>query len=616
MIGKLLGNRYEILEQLGGGGMAVVYKAKDTFLNRLVTIKILRHEFVSDTDFIRRFRREAQAVASLSHPNIVNIHDVGQEDDTHYLVMEYIDGDNLKNFIRNHPDLSQGKVINIVRQLCDALQHAHENNIVHRDIKPQNVLITKTERVKLTDFGIAVEANTGTITNTDTVMGSVHYISPEQAKGLTPGPQSDIYSLGVVLYEMLTGDLPFKGEGPVAVALKHVQEQPPLPSDKEPGISKDLERVVMRAMEKNPQNRYQTARQFSHDLQQAAGVVTGNEIDDDYATQVLPTSTGPVEEEEQDEEEFKKGKSKTLKIIVMVSLLVLSLFGGAGLALYNFLNVPEIEVPEVVGMTTEHAGTVLKSYGLKSAVEEIHNDEVEEGLVISQDPKSGQKAKQGRIVELKVSLGAELTDLPDVRNKLLSNARIELYNAGFEYQVEEIYDEETDTGIVLSQNPLPGEYSKGTEVKLTVSKGPEPQIIDMPNLIGLFYSEEGKEQLNKHNLIAENIDYKQSNSYLDGQIIEQDPPAGSKIKEGSNINLVISKGPGPPPRVADVTVDVPNDGEKHQVKIVINDVKGERIAYTSSHSPGEVVVQKAEYYGSATIKVYIDERVIKTKNLF
>ncbi|MBO8136587.1 MAG: Stk1 family PASTA domain-containing Ser/Thr kinase [Desulfotomaculum sp.] len=621
MMGKLLGNRYEILEKLGGGGMSVVYKAKDKFLNRLVTVKVLRHEFVSDNDFIRRFRREAQAVASLSHPNIVNIHDVGQEDDTHYLVMEYIDGDNLKNFMRSNPDLPIEKVINIIRQVCDALQHAHENNIVHRDVKPQNILITRDQRVKLTDFGIALEASTGTISNTQTVMGSVHYISPEQAKGITPGPQSDIYSLGVVLYEMLTGELPFKGEGPVAVALKHIQEQPELPSKINPALSKDLERVVMKAMSKEPQNRYQSAKQFNYDLQQVMGMNI-KDADEDYATQVLPGSFQPDDDIEDQEDESKPQKSKkALRLVILASLLLLSLLSGAALALFNFLNVPEVEVPDVQGLVAEDARVVLNNVGLKSEMEKVYNNEVEEGRVIAQDPEPDKKVKQGRTVKLKVSLGPELNTLPDVRNQTLSDAKIILHNAGFnKYKHEEKFSEEVEAGIVIGQEPLPGEYPKGTNVKLIVSKGPEKKPVPMPKLIGLYFEGEGekaKELLAKFNLIPESIEYQQSSSYLPGQVISQNPPAGTDINKGTGVSLVISEGPGPPIRGAEVRADIPSDGKEHQLKIFVHDIRGlEDPVYISTHSPGEVVVKTINYYGTAVIEVYIDDQLVRKRELF
>jgi len=265
----MLGNRYEVLEKLGGGGMAIVYKGRDTYLNREVTIKVMRPEFTSDEDFVQRFRREAQAVARLSHANIVNIHDVGQEDGTHYLVLEYVRGDNLKNIIKQKGRLEPEDAVNIAVQVCEALEHAHNNNIVHRDIKPHNILITADGKAKLTDFGIAMETTAGTITRTDTIMGSVHYLSPEQARGETATARSDIYAVGILLYEMLTGKQPYSGDSPIAIALKHIQETPLPVNEVNPDVPAELAEVVGRAMEKKPELRYKSARELARRLEAA-----------------------------------------------------------------------------------------------------------------------------------------------------------------------------------------------------------------------------------------------------------------------------------------------------------------------------------------------------------
>ncbi|WP_031516188.1 Stk1 family PASTA domain-containing Ser/Thr kinase [Desulfofalx alkaliphila] len=605
MIGKLLGNRYEIQEQLGGGGMAVVYKAKDTFLNRLVTIKVLRSEFVSDSDFIRRFRREAQAVASLSHSNIVNIHDVGQEEDTHYLVMEYIDGDNLKNFIQDKPDLPIHEIVSIVRQICDALQHAHENNIVHRDVKPHNILITPNHRVKLTDFGIALEATTGTITNTQTIMGSVHYISPEQAKGETPGPQSDIYSLGVVLYEMLTSQLPFKGDGPVAVALKHIQEQPPLPGEINPHIPKELERVVLKAMEKNPDQRYRSAQEFSSELLRAVnGQRAVPDQEDDFATQVLPSNIKAEQEEIKSKKEDKKAKA--IKISVLAGLLLLSLLGGMLFALFNYLNVPEVAVPEVEGLPVEEARILLAGEGLEPTEREIHSSSVEKGIVISQSIAPGTKVKKGRAIEMTVSLGPEMQTLPDVTNLPISDARIMLHNADFNYKENEVFDENVEAGYVISQDPPHGKHPKGITVELKVSKGPEFNFQSVPNLIGLNI-DAARARLAEYNLVlAQPVKGERSDRYLEGQVIRQTPESGTEIREGSEVSIVVSEGPGPAKRTVNVTVPIDDDGKSHEVRISVEDVRGTRDVYVATRSSGEIVVEPVEYYGNAVIRVYID----------
>ncbi len=617
MIGKLLGNRYEVLEQLGGGGMSIVYKAKDTFLNRLVTIKILRPEYVTDKDFIRRFRREAQAVASLSHPNIVNIHDVGQENETQYLVMEYVDGDNLKNYLKAHPDLPLDKIVNIARQICDALQHAHENNIVHRDVKPHNILITKNERVKLTDFGIALEASTGTITNTDTIVGSVHYISPEQAKGEVAGPQSDIYSLGVVLYEMLTGELPFKGDSPVAVALKHVQEQPKLPSEINPRVPRQLERVVMKAMHKSVEQRYQTATQFSADLLEAVKGTLYFDESDDYATRVLP---GPVDttilDDHKEPKEFPnepKKKPDVKKIAITTALLVLSLIAGVLFAMYKYMNVPEIEVPDVVNLPVEEAQQVLEEKGLKAIITEEYSDEVEEGIVISQSEEPGKKVKRGREITLVVSKGPEMLEVPDVRGKSQDEAEMELRNAGFDnIVVETAFHDEVPQGNVIDQNPRSGKHPKSTTIELLVSKGKEPVTVDMPNLVGLQL-DEAQAKINSLNLVLnEPILYRESKEYLEGQVMGQTPGPNEKVEEGTKVTLTVSKGPGPEKRSARVKLKLDDDEQMHEVRITVTDIMGtDRVVYVATHEPGERINQDVTFYGQAVIKVYVDGELVE-----
>lgn len=598
MIGKHLGNRYQILEQLGGGGMSVVYKAKDTFLNRLVTVKVLRPEYLSDTDFIHRFRREAQAVAKLSHPNIVHIHDVGQQDETHYLVMEYIDGDNLKNFMRENPHLALDKIINIIKQICEALRHAHQNNIVHQDVKPHNILITDDQRVKLTDFGIALEATTGTITNSGVMMGSVHYISPEQAQGNTSGPQSDIYGLGVVLYEMLTGQLPFKGDSAVMVALKHVQEQPVNPRELNQAISPDLERVVLKAMAKDPAQRYQNARQFSDELQCAVPVDwVQTDLEADFATQVLPEDNQPLPR--------PRRKIQLTRVAIIVFLVLLSILGGIALALYNYLDVAEIKVPAVEGLPLNEAVILLENEGFGVAPQEVY-DQTEKGLVITQDIAPGTLMKKGRVVELTVSLGPEFKTLPNVQGILTNDARIALHNAGFKYHEEQVFSEKK-AGMVVEQNPLPGEHPKGTTVELLVSKGPAPVVHTMPTLISLTLNQT-QTKLFEFNLILDEpaLSDQPSEEFLKGMVIAQNPQPGAKVVAGSAVAVVLSAGPGPPRRDATIRVVIDDHVRSQKVRITVTDIRGEQNVYVATHTAGEVVVRTVEYYSPAVIRVYLD----------
>ncbi len=617
MIGKLLGNRYEILEPLGGGGMAIIYKGRDNYLNRIVTIKILRPEFTCDEDFVKRFHREAQAVASLSHPNIVSIYDVGKEEKVHYLVMEYVKGDNLKNLIRKDGVLTPERAVEIARQVSEALQHAHENNIVHRDVKPQNILITREGRVKLTDFGIAREATTATLTQTDAVVGSVHYLSPEQARGETAGPQSDIYSLGTVLYEMVTGVLPFQGDTPIGVALKHIREDPPRPSKLNPAVKRGLENIITRAMSKLPADRYKSAQLMATELEALSlpGKVPGDRKEivaaDKFATTVIPV-VGSGEEGLQHQEEINTGKYRY--VWLWVSLLVLGLMAAGIVAFYLYVNVPEIKLPSVEGKTLAEARDVLQGLGLENIqVSKNSHPTVPADRIISQDPPPDTRIKVTRNVVLSVSQGPEYRTVPHVIGLTLSAARIEINKnelnvAGIDKQYNHDYPEE----VVFNQDPG-GDFKlpKGSGVVLYVSKGPQPVIRQVPDLTGFTLDEAGKE-LDKLNLILddENAGGAASTSYFSGQVIAQNPAGGAEVEEGTAVQVTVSSGPGPSRRLARVKVDIPDDRRKHELSIVVQDAKGSNEVYFGTHAPGKKVIKEVPYYGSAYVKVYIDKELV------
>jgi len=620
LIGKLLGNRYEILEQLGGGGMAIIYKGRDTLLNRLITVKFLRPEFTCDEDFVQLFRREAQAIASLSHPNIVSIYDVGSEDKTHYLVMEYVEGDNLKNLIRAQGTISPERAMQIAQQISDALQHAHENNIVHRDIKPQNILITREGRAKLTDFGIAKEATTATLTQTDTIVGSVHYISPEQARGETAGPRSDIYSLGIVLYEMVTGVLPFQGETPIGVALKHIQEVPPRPSSLNSSVTPRLENIIARAMAKNSVERYETARQLSQELEgiakpafQKAGQA---DTEDEFATRVIPTVTRgnlptqpvatpmPVQE--------LPGRRRTSWLWVALVALVLMVAGVAAFQIY--VDVPEIQMPAVEGKTQEEAKSILLDQGLKDKNIQVTlraHPTVQAGRVISQDPPAQTSVKVTRNVTLTVSQGPEVRTVPDVEGLTLSDARIKISQNELNVAepTQELYSNDYPEGVVVDQDPKPNsKLSRGSGVTLYVSKGPQPANLQVPNLVGMTV-EQARTELDKLKLkLDSNIAKATSIDYPSGRIISQNPAKGKNVDEGATVQVTVSNGPGPKQRTYRVEFKVPDDNITHEVKIVVNDTRGSNIAYVNTEQPGKKVVKDIQAYGKAVVQVYIDNK--------
>lgn len=621
MIGKMLGNRYEILEKLGGGGMAIVYKGRDTYLNRHVTIKVLRPEFTSDEDFISRFRREAQAVAKLSHPNIVNIHDVGQEDGIHYLVMEYVQGDNLKAIIKKNVCILPEEAVRIAIQVCEALEHAHQNNIVHRDIKPHNILITDDGRAKLTDFGIAMEATSGTITRSDTIMGSVHYLSPEQARGETATARSDIYAVGILLYEMLTGKQPYIGDSPIAVAMKHIQETP-LPVDEvNQDVSPELALVVMRAMEKNPEQRYSNAKELARYLELAIE-------DTGQATVILPVDELRPEVKEMEDKELgveKKQKQGAIIprawTIIAVVVLISGLLAGGIYGFYNFMDVPVVKVPPVVGMTEDEAKEELNALGLKVRTEEEYSEK-EKGIVIDQDiGPEDPEVKPPRVITLTISMGPELRTVPNLYDRSIYDAEIQLRETGLALAqpVEEVYSDKVEENKIVEQSPSAGEsVVKGSAVKVWISKGPEPQMQNVPDLTR-YTLDEARAILKDMNLVLneEGVTWDYESGFLRGQIIRQDPLPNKEVEEGTMVNVVLNNGPGPVEKTAKVIIEneIPNDGESHMVEIIVEDLEGKKVQYANSHMWGDRIERTITYAGRGVVQVYIDKKFIDEKKL-
>ncbi|MBO8171094.1 MAG: Stk1 family PASTA domain-containing Ser/Thr kinase [Bacillaceae bacterium] len=600
MIGKVLGDRYEIRQRIGGGGMAVVYKAHDRLLNRSVAVKVLRPQFGQDEDFIRRFRREAQSAASLSHPNIVSIFDVGEEDDTYYIIMECIDGQTLKDIITERAPLDVSEAVDYAIQICDALDHAHQNRIIHRDIKPHNILISHHGRVKVTDFGIARAVSTNTITHTGSVIGSVHYFSPEQARGGMIEEKSDIYSLGIVLYEMLTGKVPFSGESPISVALKHLQENIVPPKKINPDIPQSVENVVLRALAKDPHKRYQSVREMEEDLKTCLLEERADEAPlhiedvDDEATKILPaisedmldTKVNAMErqhlQEEMSGEEPHEGRIKQLSfwirpVMWVSTLMLLVLVGVLG---FNYargiLYVPDVSTPSVANLSQEAAVEKLKQNGLQADIKEIYHDVTKEGFVVRQQPAPGMVVKQNTQVLLYVSKGKKKVEMDDFRGLPYRKVQAELANQFAEIKVEKESSETVDAGKIISQEPAPGEMviPGETTVVLTVSKGVD--TIEMPNLIGKT-EEEARATLLKYGLeLAEDIQYGESYQ-PPGKVYWQFPyKPGDEVSPGSEVAIKISK--GYPDDAKELYYPIKVEVERDQqvdVTIMVTDARGE-----------------------------------------
>lgn len=558
---KVFGDRYEIIERIGSGGMAIVYKAKDLLLNRIVTVKVLREQFVADEDFVRRFRREAQSAASLSHTNIVSIYDVGKEGETEYIVMEYIEGQNLKELIRNYAPLSTEQTLNLGIQIAEAIRHAHEHHIIHRDIKPHNILVTADGRVKVTDFGIARAVSAATMTHTGDIVGSVHYLSPEQAKGVQTNEQSDVYSLGIILYELLTGKVPYDGETPISIALKHLQEEAVPPSKLNPRVNPALENLVLRAIAKSPEQRYATAKDLLQDLHnvqagQPVRRVENQGVQDLESTRIHRSlSTGvntALAAEGKEKEDGSVSPKKTRKrwpwITAVVLLLVL---GGVWYGFSNWFSVGTTEVPPLVGKNVADAGVFVKQANLvldPNVVEE-YSDTVEKGRITQTQPAEKTKVKAGRAIKLWVSKGPEMLKFPNLKTgQLTQEAAINnLENMGFKggkVTVEIDNNSTQPSGTVIGQDPAAGvDWPKNGNIRLTISGGAPNQSFALPSVIGKSVPE-ATALLTQYKLNVVQ-DSKDSTDFPRDVVMETSPKPGEMVQQGTTVKITISRGPGP-----------------------------------------------------------------------
>ena len=553
--GKLLGNRYEIIEKIGNGGMATVYRATDKVLKRDVAVKILRDEFTTDEEFIRRFEAEAQSAARLTHANIVSIYDVGVDGNLYYIVMELIQGKTLKEIIiKERGPLPWKWSINVAIQIASALEMAHRNNIVHRDIKPHNIIITEDGVAKVTDFGIAKAVSNSTITAFGTTIGSVHYFSPEHARGGYTDAKSDLYSLGVVMYEMVTGRVPFDADTPVSVALKHMQEEPEEPIEVNPNIPTAVNKIIMKALQKDITLRYQTASDMLVDLRKALKNPDGDFVEDlEYdptaRTQVIDTNSYRNQKQDRKANGKKDGKFKTfiknhkgLSIFIGLVLLFILSLGGTILAL-NITNPPEVEMPNVVGMTKEEAQKAIEDAKLVFEVEkEEYNKDVEEGRVISQDPtymERFNKVKQGSTVKVVISKGQEKTTVPKVVGMEKEEAITALEEAKLKVEVIEETSKKVEEGYVISQETDPEtEAFAGDTVKIHVSIGTGIKQVTVVSVVG---QDEATAKKTLEDLgLKVNVTYQDATSD-NGKVAKQSLDANKVVDEGTTITLTVNK---------------------------------------------------------------------------
>lgn len=623
---RTLAGRYELLEKIGDGGMAVVYKGRDKLLNRFVAVKILKPELTKDIKFIDSFRRESQAAASLSHPNIVNVYDVGREGNIHYIVMELIDGRVLSDVIKEEGPMKPRTVVEVGKQIASALSQAHKNQIIHRDVKPHNILLMDDGTAKITDFGIAKAVNTATImgnTGTGTVMGSVHYFSPEQARGGYVDEKSDIYSLGIVLYEMITGEVPFDAENPVAVALMHINEEMRKPSELRAGIPHDLEEIIIKATNKYQINRFKSAEEMYEALDKArlSDILYygGNENNKGLDATMMMAAVnrgsgagGAAEDGDFDVDgggaetaeaagsgsgeagsgsgggagagtggnkhgKVKKVNKKKIGIVVAALLIAIPLSIFLVNSLLDMNTLKEVIVPGLEGKTVEEAQTEVEGLGLDLQIaNELNSAEYEAGQIISQDPAAEMKVKEGYVIKVTVSKGIAPDTVPNVVGKTESDAVFILENYG--YKVGEVKEEhhEYPEDIIFRQSPEGGdEAEKGTTVNLYVSLGEEKPVIPMPDLLGKPV-EEADAIMKDLKLELGVSSFASSDEYAEDVIIGQTVEAGTDIEEGTAVDITVSTGPdlsGP----VSIPIYIPYDSAPNDVftlTVVVSDGSG------------------------------------------
>lgn len=640
MIGTVLGNRYELLEKIGEGGMAVVYKSRCNILNRFVAVKILKPEYSNNEEFMEKFKREALATATFSHNNIVGIYDVGRQDNINYIVMEYVKGKTLKEYIKENAPLSTGTTLKISIQIAKALECAHKNKIIHRDIKPHNILITEDEVVKVTDFGIAKATSSETITHTTKIMGSAHYLSPEQAKGKIVDNRTDIYSFGIVMYEMVTGKVPFDGETAVAVALKHIQDPIIPPKSLVPSIPEGLNNVILKATQKEVAKRYNNVTAMLVDLM---GIqmdplysVSPSNIDSEYttvmdATQIQNTINAARgmkkdfrnSDEEHDDDDFdddfdedddeddnylgnrrggrKKGPEKWKKTLIILGAVVIVVTLGilTGIAVFNSGNKGKdkvdntiTKIPSIMGLSEAEAKTKLEESGLKFALLPSEESEKEEGTVIRVWPEEGKEVKKESEVKVTLSAGLAEIEVPDVTGLGKTVAQNTLVARGLKIgNITEEYSDDYEVGAVVNTDPAAStRVKKGSIVNIVVSKGSKVKYTRVPDLNGYLIDDASKILETSNLKLGSTTAVITSDINLDGKIFNQSLDEGSKQQYGAEVNVNYYKYKDPDEGKVEVGTYIGLTKEEAQSKI---EALGLKVQFTGDDS-GHVKEQYPE----------------------
>ncbi len=619
MVGSVLSNRYELLENIGAGGMAIVYKARCRLLNRYVAVKVLRPEFQEDEEFLKRFTIEAQAAASLSHPNVVSVYDVGKHGKLNYIVMECIEGITLKEYMKRKGALSVNEAVDFTGQIASALEHAHAKGIIHRDIKPHNIIITNDGILKVTDFGLAraVSASTN-IAGGSAAIGSVHYASPEQARGGFTDERSDIYSLGVVMYEMFTGSLPFDGETPVAVAMKHLQEKPVPPSQKNPQIPPEMEMLIEKAMAKDTKERFPSVSALLEEMRRLLGMEVQPAHTDKFSTKKLPKVSGEEEEKRDTHipatQKKKRKKEDTVAIVAAIAtaLVIISILG---VVTARFLfpaqqNRNQLSVPLLLNMSVEEARGKYKDLRIEE-LGTAYSSTIPEGFIMEQDKTEGTKLSKDEAVMVTISRGAQKIELSDYTGEDYRMVERALKDLGLVPQLSEEHADEVDVGRVIRTNPNAGYALRtGDTVVVYVSRGKSEVEVAVPDLRGKT-EEAAREILKQNDLNIGNISEEPS-PQKKGVVIRQAVEAGEMISSGTAIDLVFSSGAAvtqPTTGTHTLRLDLPQDKENVTVKVQ----KGTKTlfegVFETALSP--ITIHLTDEIGLGVVDIYMDDAIYR-----